>query len=100
MAQRAAAIPVGAEDQISCPQQPAQDLTASFPAASSRTRSLELVHDSLNSAGRDISRAFSVMSARVRRFCNERPLYVLAFVAGISVLAGAALRTWRSRRYD
>lgn len=40
----------------------------------------------------------SVVNA-VRTFANERPLHLIAIVAGASFVAGVGLRIWRSKRY-
>jgi hypothetical protein len=58
------------------------------------------VIQSFRSACGVFSNTMSALSRRVRYFADERPVQLLAGVAAASFLVGAALRIWRSSRYE
>jgi ElaB/YqjD/DUF883 family membrane-anchored ribosome-binding protein len=45
----------------------------------------------------DVSEATTSLITSLRRFANERPLRLIAIVAGAGFAAGVALRIWRWR---
>jgi len=57
------------------------------------------VERSLRDAQQKLSRTATSVVDTVRTFANERPLHLIAIVAGASFVAGVALRIWRSKRY-
>lgn len=42
-------------------------------------------------------RKASSLTRRVRRFADERPLHFVGMIAGVALVAGVALRIWRSK---
>jgi ElaB/YqjD/DUF883 family membrane-anchored ribosome-binding protein len=54
---------------------------------------------SFRTAQRKVSSGAASLMRSVRRFANERPLQFVGIVAGMSFVAGVALRIWRSNRY-
>jgi hypothetical protein len=54
---------------------------------------------SLRDVRQGLSRTATSLIDTVRTFANERPLHLIGIVAGASVVAGVALRIWRSKRY-
>jgi hypothetical protein len=59
-----------------------------------------VIQHSFRSACSVFSNSISTLSRRLRYFADERPLHLLAGIAAASFLAGAALRVWRSNRYE
>ena len=54
---------------------------------------------SLRDVQQKLTRTATSVVDTVRTFANERPLHLIAIVAGASLMAGVALRIWRSKRY-
>lgn len=54
---------------------------------------------SFDASRQEISHALDNSFARVRKFAEDRPLHLLAIIAGTAFAAGMALRIWRSSRY-
>lgn len=61
--------------------------------------SLSAADRSFRATQRKISGAATSLARSVRRFADERPLHFVGVVAGVSLVAGVALRIWRSKRY-
>ncbi len=61
--------------------------------------SLSAAEHSFRVTQHKISRAASSLNRSVRRFADDRPLHFVGVVAGVALVAGAALRIWRSKRY-
>jgi ElaB/YqjD/DUF883 family membrane-anchored ribosome-binding protein len=61
--------------------------------------SVRATQRSLRDAQQKLSRTATSAVNTVRTFANERPLHLIAVVAGASFVAGVALRIWRSKRY-
>lgn len=53
----------------------------------------------LLTAQQKVSRTAIMLVRSIRGFANERPLQFVGVVAGVSLVAGIALRIWRSKRY-
>lgn len=58
---------------------------------------VSVVTDSVRNAQRNLRDLTESMMRRLRRFADERPLYVVGMFAGAAFAAGVALRIWRSR---
>lgn len=58
------------------------------------------VRSHLASAGAGLSDAVYATRRRMSYLAKERPLHLIAAVATAFLLAGAALRVWRSSRYE
>ncbi len=56
--------------------------------------------ESLHSAQRKLSDSTATAMRRFHEFAEERPLHLLAIVAGAAFVAGVVLRAWRSSRYE
>ena len=54
---------------------------------------------SLRDVQQKLSRTATSAVDTVRTFAHERPLHLIAIVAGTSFVAGVALRIWRAKRY-
>jgi ElaB/YqjD/DUF883 family membrane-anchored ribosome-binding protein len=74
-------------------------LRASATANDIYRSSLSGAERSFRATQRRISGAASSLAHSVRRFADERPLHFVGVVAGIALVAGVALRIWRSKRY-
>lgn len=61
--------------------------------------SLTAAENSFRAARRKASDAAALLAGSVRRFADERPVHFVGVVAGIALVAGAALRLWRSKRH-
>jgi hypothetical protein len=61
--------------------------------------SLSAVEHSFRATQRRISGAATSLTRSVRRFSDERPLHFVGAVAGVALIAGVALRIWRSKRH-
>ena len=61
--------------------------------------SLTAAERSFRAAQRTVSGAAVSMNRTVRRFADERPLQFVGMVAGVALMAGVALRIWRSKRH-
>jgi ElaB/YqjD/DUF883 family membrane-anchored ribosome-binding protein len=59
--------------------------------------SLAAAERSLRAARRKTSDAAASLNVSIRRFADERPLQLVGIVAGVALLAGVALRVWRSQ---
>jgi ElaB/YqjD/DUF883 family membrane-anchored ribosome-binding protein len=76
-----------------------------LPARTSTTASdiyrssLSAAEQSLRATQRKISGAATTVNHSARRFADERPLHFVGVVAGSAVVAGVALRIWRSKQY-
>jgi hypothetical protein len=57
------------------------------------------VEPSLGDVQQKLTRTATSVVETVRTFANERPLHLIAIVAGASFVGGVALRIWRSKRY-
>jgi hypothetical protein len=104
MAHQSATIPVTntTNEPISWPN-PEETMPPALPARTSATAediyrsSLSGAERSFRATQRRISDAATSLSRSVRRFSDERPLHFVAVVAGIALMAGVALRIWRSK---
>ncbi len=61
--------------------------------------SFAAAESSFRAAQRKASSAAASLTRTVRRFADERPLHFVGVVAGIALVAGAALRIWRTKRH-
>jgi hypothetical protein len=105
MAQPISAFPIPPEGTGRVEARPPlpRSRTTKFPVSSSsaaRRPSQGVIQHSFQTACNVFSKSMSDLSRRVRYFANERPLHLLAGIAAVSLLAGAALRVWRSSRYE
>jgi ElaB/YqjD/DUF883 family membrane-anchored ribosome-binding protein len=58
---------------------------------------LSAAERSLQATQRKISDAATSLAHSVRRFADERPLHFVGVIAGVGLVAGVALRIWRSK---
>ena len=61
--------------------------------------SLSAAEQSLRATQRKVSDAATTVVRSVRRFADERPLHFVGVVAGAALVAGVALRIWRSKQH-
>jgi ElaB/YqjD/DUF883 family membrane-anchored ribosome-binding protein len=61
--------------------------------------SLSAAEQSLRATQRKVSDAATTVVHSVRRFADERPLHFVGVVAGAALVAGVALRIWRSKQH-
>jgi hypothetical protein len=106
MASQGSAVPIrnAKNEPISWPN--TDKVTPLMLPVESTESANEIYRDTLASAERvlgkakdEVSQAAASAARSVRRFANERPLHFVGIIAGISLLAGVALRIWRSKRY-
>lgn len=81
------------------PQAVTAEETAAEEAKDLYRTSVAAVERSLRDAQQKLSQTATSAVDTVRTFANERPLHLIAIVAGASFVAGVALRIWRSKRY-
>src|SRR5579885_3000877 len=109
MAQRSPVVPITGEDigraapadatGIS-PQLPGEpEVDARDPVQKAREAvesGMASARESLHSAQRKLSDSTATAMRRFHEFAEERPLHLLAIVAGAAFVAGVVLRAWRS----
>jgi hypothetical protein len=103
MAQPISAFPIPPEGtgQVEPRQPTPRSPTTQFPSSSAaRDARRGVIQHSFRTACGVFSNAMSAVSRRVRYLADERPIQLLAGVAAASFLVGAALRIWRSSRYE
>jgi hypothetical protein len=105
MAQPISAFPIPPEGtgQVEARPPLPRSRTKQFPVSSSsaaRRPRQGVIQHSFQTARSVFSRSMLDLSRRVRDFANDRPLRLLAGIAAVAFLAGAALRVWRSGRYE
>ena len=104
MAQRNTAIPLssqenemltwpGREEAVS-PSKPAEKIKEAYQSA------YVVAEHSLRVTQRKLSDTTGSIIRSVRRFADERPLRLVAIVAGVAFATGVALRIWRSSSYE
>jgi hypothetical protein len=105
MAEPISAFPIPPEGtgRVEARQPKARSRTTQFPVSPSSAagdRYRDVIQQSFRTACGVLSNTFSALSRRVRYLADERPIQLLAGVAAASFLVGAALRIWRSSRYE
>jgi hypothetical protein len=85
-------------EPISWPS-PQEPVSRPLPTEELYQSSIEAAQNSLHTAQQRVFRAATSLIRSVRRFADERPLHFVGIIAGASLLAGVALRIWRSKRY-
>ncbi|SRR6266404_4780592 len=96
-------IPPQGTGQVEARQPIPRSRTTQFPVPSSsavKDPYRGVIQQSFRTACGVVSNTISALSRRVRYLADERPLQLLAGVAAASFLVGAALRIWRSSRYE
>jgi hypothetical protein len=78
---------------------PEENMARVLPASEDRIfrSSLSAAERSLQATQRKISDAATSLAHSVRRFADERPLHFVGVIAGVGLVAGVALRIWRSK---
>jgi hypothetical protein len=102
MAQRRRTVPIRNQrsEPISWPS-PEEPVSRPLPTKTEKElyqSSMEAAQNSFHTA-QQMFRAATSLIRSVRRFADERPLHFVGIIAGASLLAGVALRIWRSKRY-
>jgi hypothetical protein len=106
MANQSTTIPIrnARNEPISWPK-PEEIMPGALPARSPATAtdiyqsSLAAAASSFRATRRKASGAAASLTRMVRRFADERPLHFVGVFAGIALVAGVALRIWRSKRH-
>lgn len=100
MAHQTTSIPTSnpRNQPISWPN-PEENMPRVLPASEDRIfrSSLSAAERSLQATQRKISDAATSLVHSVRRFAAERPLHFVGVIAGVGLVAGVALRIWRSK---
>jgi hypothetical protein len=90
-------------EPISWPN-PEEPMPQALPAQTSATvndiyrSSLSAAERSIRATQRKISGTATALNRSIRRFADDRPLHFVGVVAGVALIAGVALRIWRSKR--
>ena|SRR5438270_9212830 len=99
MAHQTTSIPTSnpRNQPISWPKE--ENMPRVLPASQDRLfrSSLSAAERSLQATQRKISDAATSLAHSVRRFADERPLHFVGVIAGVGLVAGVALRIWRSK---
>lgn len=103
MAHQSTSIPIRnpRSEPISWPD-PEETMPRALPDRTSATASessLSAGEQSFRATQRKISDAATSLAHSVRRFADDRPLHFVGVVAGVALIAGVALRIWRSNSH-
>ena len=96
--QRSEPVPWPSSQETASQAFPAEEAAAE-PAKELYRNSMFAVERSFRDVQQKLSRTATSAVNTVRTFANERPLHLIAIVAGASFVAGVALRISRSNRY-
>ncbi len=102
MAHRSPVVAIGKQtsEPISWPSE--EKVSAAVPAEKAKEayrKSVAVAEHAFNDVQNKLSRSTASLAKSFRNLATERPLHLVGIVAGVSLVAGVALRIWRSKRH-
>jgi ElaB/YqjD/DUF883 family membrane-anchored ribosome-binding protein len=100
MAHQSPIVPIGKQrsEPISWPSEGKTSSSAPAEKAKEAYRiSVSAAERTFNDVQQKLSRTTTSLTRSLRSFATERPLHLVGIVASVSLVAGVALRIWRSK---